>query len=64
MAIVIAFGLGLFLVTFRSGSEEALDASSYPDGQRDEGASEEVVVPTHDDGRATFRPDDPGARRP
>jgi UDP-GlcNAc:undecaprenyl-phosphate GlcNAc-1-phosphate transferase len=64
MAIVIAFGLGLFLVTLRSGSEEALDASSYPDGERGEGILEDVVVPSREDDRATVGPEDPGAQGP
>jgi UDP-GlcNAc:undecaprenyl-phosphate GlcNAc-1-phosphate transferase len=33
MAVVIGSGLLLLLITFRSGTDQALDASSYPDGQ-------------------------------
>jgi UDP-GlcNAc:undecaprenyl-phosphate GlcNAc-1-phosphate transferase len=63
-AIVIAFGLGLFLVTLRGGSEEALDADSYPDGEPVDEAPRDGVARTRAHGPATSRPDDPGPRGP
>ena len=33
LAVVVGSGLLLLLVTFRSGTDEALEASSYPDGE-------------------------------
>jgi hypothetical protein len=46
LAVVIASGLLLLLITFRSGADEALVASSYPDG---EAAPSSAAGP--DDGR-------------
>jgi UDP-GlcNAc:undecaprenyl-phosphate/decaprenyl-phosphate GlcNAc-1-phosphate transferase len=47
MAVVVGSGLLLLLVTFRSGTEEALEASSYPDPP-----AEPLAARTAPDGRA------------
>jgi UDP-GlcNAc:undecaprenyl-phosphate GlcNAc-1-phosphate transferase len=40
MAVVVGSGLVLLLITYRSGAEEALEASSYPDEDRRSGTQE------------------------
>lgn len=61
MAVVVGSGLLLLLVTFRSGADEALEASSYPDADEgpsaaDGGGGTGVTGP----GDGSVRPTEPG----
>jgi UDP-GlcNAc:undecaprenyl-phosphate GlcNAc-1-phosphate transferase len=61
LAVVVGSGLLLLLVTFRSGTDEALEASSYPDGadtatpsatgQQDRGPNAPTSIPPSRSGR-------------
>jgi UDP-GlcNAc:undecaprenyl-phosphate GlcNAc-1-phosphate transferase len=54
LAVIIGSGLLLLLLTFRSGADEALEASSYPD--------EEPVAPSGGEGR--LQDPDPRSQAP